>query len=71
MVALASLLGAQHLWEVVETSRQVRLLCPWARHLMGRPTLCERQVTRKWQLPSECGLTVQNIAIHRFLVNGG
>ena len=20
------------------TSRQVRLLCPWARHLMGRPT---------------------------------
>ena len=28
-------------------------------------------MTRKWQLPSECGLTVQNIAIHRFPVNGG
>ena len=26
---------------------------------------------RKWQLPSECGHTVQNIAMHRFLVNGG
>ena len=35
------------------------------------PPLCGRQVTRKWQLPSEYGLTVQNIAIHRFLVNGG
>ena len=35
------------------------------------PPLCGRQVTRKWQLPSECGHTVQNIAIHRFLVNGG
>ena len=23
------------LWK---TSRQIRLLCPWARHLMGRPT---------------------------------
>ena len=37
----------------------------------GAPPLCGRQVTRKWQFPSECGLTVQNIAIHRFLVNGG
>ena len=35
------------------------------------PRLCGRQVTRKWQLPSDCGLTVQNIAIHRFLVKGG
>ena len=24
------------------TSRQVRLLCPWARHLTGRPTLMEK-----------------------------
>ena len=39
--------------------------------LNGTPTLCGRQVTGKWQLPSECGLTVQNKAIHRFLVNGG
>ena len=35
------------------------------------PPSCGRQVTRKWQLPSECGLAVQNIAMHRFFVNGG
>ena len=35
------------------------------------PSLCRRQVTRKWQLPSECGLTVQNIAMNCFLVNRG
>ena len=35
------------------------------------PPLCGRQVTWKWQLPTECGLTVQNIATHHFLVNGG
>ena len=37
MIFTTSLLGARHLGEVV-TSRQVRLLCPWARHLTGRPT---------------------------------
>ena len=37
MVFTASLLGAQHIKEIVwRTSRQVRLLCPWARHLTGR-----------------------------------
>ena len=34
------------------------------------PPLCGGQVTRKWQLPSECEHIVLNIAIHRFLVNG-
>ena len=33
------------------------------------PPSSGRQVLR--QLPSECGHTFQNIAIHRFLVNGG
>ena len=35
------------------------------------PPLCGRQVTRNRQLPSKCGLIVQNIALHRFLMNGG
>ena len=36
MVPIASLLGIYgRLWRA---SRQARLLCPWARHLMGRPT---------------------------------
>ena len=38
MASAASLLGARHLWEVVENKPQVRLLCPWARHLTGCPT---------------------------------
>ena len=37
MVATASLLGARHLWKVVE-NKPASSLCPWARHLMGRPT---------------------------------
>ena len=37
MVFTASLLGAQHIKGIVwRTSRQACLLCPWARHLMGR-----------------------------------
>ena len=37
MVFAASLLGAQHVERIVwRTSRQVWLLCFWARHLMGR-----------------------------------
>ena len=39
MIFTVFLLGAQHLVEVVKTSWQVRLLCPWARHLTGRPHL--------------------------------
>ena len=37
MAFTAFLLGAQHKKEIVwRTSRQACLLCPWARHLMGR-----------------------------------
>ena len=38
MVSTAFLLGARHFGRLWRTSRQVRLLCPWARHLTGRPT---------------------------------
>ena len=38
MVFTASLLGAQHIKGIVRrTSRQACLLCPWAKHLTGRP----------------------------------
>ena len=37
MVSIAFLLGARHLWRLWRTSRQVRLLCHWAKHLTGRP----------------------------------
>ena len=41
MISTASLLGARRLGEVVKNKpeEQVRLLCPWARHLAGRPHL--------------------------------
>ena len=60
MVSTASLLGARHLWEVVENNPASSLVVSlgkalvedrWSRHL------------KKWQLPSECGRPVQNIAI--------
>ena len=38
MASAASLLGARHLGEVVENKPASSLLCPWARHLTGRPT---------------------------------
>ena len=72
MASIASLLGARHLSEVVENKPASLLVVFLGKALNGTPPpLCGRQVTRKWQLPSECGLTAQNIAIHRFLVNGG
>ena len=38
MASAASLLGARHFGRLWRTSRQVRLLCPWASHLRGHPT---------------------------------
>ena len=68
MVSIASLLGARHLWEVVENKRASSLVVSLGKALNGMPPpLCGRQVAhkpRKRQLPSECGLPVQSIAIN-------
>ena len=46
MVFTAFLLGAQHKKGIVwRTSRQIRLLCPWARHLTG---LLHLYVADRW-----------------------
>ena len=67
MISTASLLGARHLWEIVENKPASSLGVSLGKALNGTPPpLCGRQVaqtSRKWQLPSECGLPVQNIAI--------
>ena len=67
MVSTASLLGARHLWEVVENKPASSLVVFLGKALIGMPPpLCGRQVAQtpqKWQLPSECGCPVQNIAI--------
>ena len=67
MVSTASLLGARHLGEVVENKPASSLVVSLGKALNGTPPpLCGRQVaqtSRKCQLPSECGLSVQNIAI--------
>ena len=68
MVSIASLLGARHLWEVVENKPASSLVVSLGKALNGMaPPLCGRQVAhkpRKRQLPSECGLPVQkSIAI--------
>ena len=67
MVSTASLLGARHLGEVVENKSASLLVVSLGKALDGTPSpLCGRQVAqtpRKWKLPSECGHTVQNIAI--------
>ena len=66
MVSIASLLGARSLWEVVENKLASSLVVSFGKAVNWTPPpLCERQVaeTPKWQLPSECGLPVQNIAI--------
>ena len=76
MVSIASLLGARHLWEVVENKPASSLVVSLGKALNGMPPpLCGRQVAhkpRKKQLPSECGLPVQKYSdTIRFLVNGG
>ena len=58
MVSIASLLDARHLWEVLRTSRQVRLLCPWARHLTGRPTFM-------WKTGDPEMATLKRVRTHR------
>ena len=67
MVSTASLLGAQQLWEVVENKPASSLVVSLGKAVNGTPPpLCGRQVaqtSRKWQLPSESGRPVQNIAI--------
>ena len=67
MVSTASLLGARHLGEVVENKPASSLAVSLGKALNGTPPpLCGKQVAQtpqKWLLPSECGLTVQNIAI--------
>ena len=66
MVSTASLLGARHLWEVVENKPASSLVVSLGKALNGTPPpLCGRQVAQtpqKWQLPSDCGRPVQNIA---------
>ena len=60
-------IGARHLWEVVENKPASSLVVSLGKALNGMPLpLCGRQVAhkpRKRQLPSECGLPVQSIAI--------
>ena len=67
MVFTASLLGARHLWEVVENQPASSLVVSLGKAFNGAPPpLCGRQVaqaSRKWQFPSECRRPVQNIAI--------
>ena len=67
MVFTASLLGARHLWAVVENKPASSLVVSLGKALNGTPPLWYgRQVAqtpRKWQLPSKCGRPVQNIAI--------
>ena len=67
MVSTASLLGAWHLWEVVENKLASSLAVSLGKALNGSPlSLCGRQVAQtpqKWQLPSKCGRPVQNVAI--------
>ena len=56
---------AWHLREVVENKPANLLVVSMGKAQRGAPPLCRRQVaqtTRKWQLPSECGHPVQNIA---------
>ena len=66
MVFTVSLLGAQHLVEVVENKPASSLVVTLDKALNGTPQpLCGRQVaqtSRKWQLLSECGHPVQNLA---------
>ena len=66
MLFTASVLGARLLEEVVE-NKPASSLVSLGKALNGMPThLCGRQVAqtpRKWQLPSECGRSVQNMAI--------
>ena len=68
MVSTASLLGARHLWEVVENKPASSFVVSLGKALNRTPPpFCGRQVVqtpqKKWQLPSECGRPVQNIAI--------
>ena len=67
MVSTASLLGARHFGEVVENKPASSLVVTLGKALNGTPPpICKRQVaqtSQKWQLPSECGRPVQNIAI--------
>ena len=58
MVSITFLLGAGHLCAVWGTSRQVRLLCPWARHLTGCPTFMWKTSGPEITTP-KCGLTIQ------------
>ena len=67
MVSIASLLGARYLVEVVANKPASSHVVSLGKALNGMSSsLCERQVAetpRKWQLLSECGRPVQNIAI--------
>ena len=67
MVSTVSLLGDRRLEEVVANKPASSLAVSLGKALNGTPPpLCEKQVAqkpRKWQLPSECGRPVQNIAI--------
>ena len=70
LVSIASLFGAQHLWEVMENKPASSLVVSLARHLTGRPTFMSKTGDPEMATPSECGHSVKNIAIHCFLVNG-
>ena len=67
MVSTASLLRHRQLGKVVKNKPASSLVVFLAKALNGTPPpLCGRQVAqtyRKWQLPSECGRPVQDIAV--------
>ena len=67
MISTASLLGARNFGEVVENKPANSLVVFLGKALNGTPSpLYQRelaQTPRKWQLPSECGRPLQNIAM--------
>ena len=66
MVSTASLLGAQHLGEVVQNKLASLLVVSLGKASKETPSpICKRQVAqtpRKWKPPCECRCPVQNIA---------
>ena len=67
IVSTTSLFDGRHLGEVVENKPASSLFVSLGKALNGMPPLlCGRQGAqkpRKWQLPSECGRPVRNVAI--------
>ena len=71
MAFIASLLGARHLWEVVENKPASSLVVSLGKALNGMPHLYVEDKWPEMSTPKLVRTSVQNIAIHCFLVNGG